>query len=351
VGVENETVDAEYVVGDYFPVLGVKPAAGRLIGPEDDRPGSPTSSVAVVSWPFWKNRLNLDPHILGKQIVIDKVPVTVIGVTSPQFFGLQPWSRPQVWVPVAMESALGHGAQASAAGMPLNLIGRLKPGISLEQARADLRVLFQFTVDEVSRNSQDPLWRQMTLEVEPAGAGQAFLRDQFSQPLRVLMALVGLLLLIACTSVASMLMARGAAREREMAVRVSLGAARGRLLRQVLTESSLLALAAGALGILLASYGAQWLVRTFLSGRPIVGLPPHFSFEIHTDGHVLMFTVGIALLTGLVFGLFPALRALATPPAAVLKLPPEMFSEPPVMSMVPLGKTIPLPPLIVIPLQ
>jgi predicted permease len=317
-GLGSETVDGEYVVGDFFPVLGVKPAIGRLIGPEDDHIDAARSAVAVVSWSFWKSRFNLDPGILGKRIIVDDVPVTVIGVTPREFFGLEIWSRPYVWVPTGLEPVIDHGSQA-VFGRPLALIGRLKPGLSIAQAQAEMSVLFQFTIDELTRNSKNPLLRQVKLEIVPAGAGLAFLRDQFEQPLLILMLLVGLLLLIACTSIATLLLARGAAREHEMALRVSLGAGRLRLLRQVMTESLLLSATGSLLGILVAYLGARSLLRILLSGRPIVGLPPHLTIEVRPDFHVLLFAIGAALLTGVLFGLAPALRAMATTPATMLQ--------------------------------
>ena len=317
-GLGGQTVDGEYVVGDFFPVLGVKPAIGRLIGPEDDRMGAAHSAVAVVSWSFWKSRFNLDPGILGKRIVVQDVPVTVIGVAPREFFGVEIWSRPDIWVPTGLEPVIDHASQPRFS-KPLALIGRLKPGVSIEQARAEMSVLFQFTIEEMARNGKDPLMRHLKLEIVPAGAGLAFLRDQFTQPLLVLMALVGLLLLIACASIATLLLARGAAREHEMALRVSLGAGRVRLLRQVMTESLLLSAAGSLLGILVAYFGARSLVRILLSGRPIVGLPPHFTFEVQPDAHVLLFTVGAALVTGVLFGLVPALRAMGTAPASMLQ--------------------------------
>jgi predicted permease len=274
--------------------------------------------VAVVSWSFWKSRFNLDPGILGKRIIVDEVPVTVIGVTPREFFGLEIWSRPDVWVPAALAPVIGRPG-GTLFGMPLGLVGRLKPGVSIEQARAEMSVLFQFTIEELTKKSKDPLWRQMKMDIAPAGAGLAFLRDQFEQPLLILMALVGLLLLIACTSIATLLLARGAAREHEMALRVSLGAGRLRLLRQVLTESLLLSAAGSLLGILVAYFGAHSLVRILLSGRQIVGLPPHITIQVRPDAHVLLFTVGAALLTGVLFGMAPALRAMATTPASMLQ--------------------------------
>lgn len=315
---EAETVDGEYVVGEYFPVLGIRPAIGRLIGPDDDHIGAASSAVAVLSWPFWKSRFNLDPGILGKQIIVDGVPVIIIGVAPREFHGFATWTRPDVWLPVAVGPAIAHTG-GKPFGVPLYLIGRLKPGVSIEQAHAEMSVLFQFTIEEMSRNSQNPLLRQMKMEVAPASAGLSFLRDHFEKPLLVLMAVVGLLLLIACTSLASMLLARATARQREMAVRACLGAGRFRLMCQVLTESLLLSVAGSLFGVFLAYFGAGALVRIITSGRPIVGLPPHLEIEVHPDVHVLIFTGGIALLTGVLFGLAPAWSACVSAPASSLR--------------------------------
>ncbi len=203
--------------------------------------------------------------------------------------------------------------------MVISLIGRLKPGVSMEQASAEMRVLFQFTIDEISRNSKDPLWHKLQFELAPAGAGVSTLRDNFEEPLLFLMALVGLLLLIACTNLASMLLARAATRQREMALRISLGAGRLRLMRQVVTESLLLSTMGGVLGVLVAYWGANALMRIITSGRQIVGLPPHLAINVNPDAHVLLFTAGVALLTGLLFGLAPAWSAFASRPAPSLR--------------------------------
>jgi predicted permease len=298
-------VDGEYVVGKFFPVLGVKPAMGRLIGPEDEHADAAGSAVAVVSWSYWKNRFNLDPAILGRRIMVDDVPATVVGVTAREFVGLQVVSHPAVWLP-----RMTGG----------RLVGRLKPGVSLDQARAEVAVLYQWTIEEWARNSKDPLIRQLKIEVEPAGTGLASpFRDQFARPLVLLMAVVGLLLLIACINVASMLLARGAARQREMAVRVALGASRFRLVRQALTESLLLSAGGSLPGIFLAYFGANALMRIMASGRPIPGLPPRIEIQVQPDLHVLLFTAGTALLSGVVFGLAPAWNAFASAPAASLR--------------------------------
>jgi putative ABC transport system permease protein len=318
-GLEPETVDGEYVVGDFFPVLGLKPLIGRLIGPEDDHIGSPDSAVAVVSWSYWKNRFNLDPEILGKRIVVDDVPLTVVGVTPRAFFGLQVGLTSDIWMPVAVEPMIGRPSRVTSGHMSLGLMGRLKPGVSIEQACAEMSMLDQRRIAEISKTMKDPLWRQAKMDLEPAGAGFSRLRDQFAKPLLVLMAVVGLLLLIACTNVASLLLARGAAREREMAVRVSLGAGRFRLVRQVLTESLLLSAVGCLLGIFLAYFGADALVRILMSGRQFVGLPAHLDIQVYPDVHVLLFTAAVALFTGVLFGLAPAWSAFASAPATSLR--------------------------------
>ena len=254
-----DTVDGEYVAGDLFDVLGLQPAMGRLIRPDDARPDS--TSVAVVSWSFWKTRLAGDASVAGSRIVIDGVPFTVIGVTPSNFRGLRPGlATPSVWIPATRPMGLG-------------LIARLKPGVSIEQAQAEMQVLHRFRTEELARTSKDPQWLQARLEVEPAATGLSALRDRFATPLRLLMAGVVLLLLIACSNVASLLFTRSAARRREIAVRVSLGAGRLRLARQVLIESLMLSVAGSAIGVLLAYVIAEAFVRLTVSGRPPVVWP------------------------------------------------------------------------------
>jgi putative ABC transport system permease protein len=318
-GIETETLHGEAVVGNFFPLLGMKPAIGRLLGPSDDRMGAADSAVAVVSWSYWNSRFNLDPAIVGRRIVVEDIPVTVVGVAPRNFSGLRVGVRPDIWMPLAMVPMM-RGSTSAGIGN-LALIARLKPAVSIEQARAEMAVLFQWTVEERARDasaSRRALERQLKFAVDPAGAGLSTpLRDQFAKPLLALMAVVALLLLIACTNLAGMLLARGAVRQREMALRVSLGAGRIRLLRQVLTESLLLSSAGALTGILLAYFGAAALVRIMTSG-PLVGMP-HIEIQVRPDQDVLLFTGAVSFLTGLVFGLVPALRAMGTPPASVLR--------------------------------
>lgn len=311
-GLEPQTVQGGYVDRNFFSVLGMQAAIGRLIGPEDDRTGDP-SAVAVVSWSYWKSRFNLDPAMLGKQIIVEDVPVTIVGVAPRKFSGLQVESRQDVWLPLGMQptivrSGLGWGS--------LWLVGRLKPGVSINQAQAETAVLYESTLEEQAKATNNPFIRKMKLEMEPAGAGLSQLREEWARPLLLLLAVVGLLLLIACTNLASMLLARGATREHEMALRLSLGAGHFRLARQVLTESLLLSAVGSLLGVYVAYFGAGVLAKIIVAERRP---GPPLEFHVRTDMHVLLFTAAITLLTILLSGLVPALRAMRTAPASSLR--------------------------------
>jgi predicted permease len=288
----QETIYGEYVSDDFFSALGLKAATGRLFRAED-------SSAAVVSWSYWKSRFNLDPAILGARIVVQDLPVTVIGVAPREFLGLQVGSKTDIWLP------LGTSGQ----GQRLALVGRLKRGVSIEQARAEMALLYRFTIEERASASKDPLLRQLKIEVEPAGAGLSRVRDQLAKPLLVLMTVVCLVLLITCANLAGLLLARGAARQKDMALRAWLGATRGRLMWQVLTESLLLSGTGGVLGVVVGYLGAGALVRVLASGRQMVGLPAHLDIPVRIDAHMLLFTAGVALGASVVFGLTPAWNA------------------------------------------
>ena len=311
-GLEPQTVQGAYVGGNFFPVLGVKPAIGRLIGSEDDRTGDP-SAVAVLSWSYWKSRFNLDPAILGKRMIVDDVPVTVVGVAPRRFSGLQVESGQDVWLPLALQSTIVRGGLGS---WSLWLVGRLKPGVSIHQAQTEIAVLYESTLDEQAKATNNPFIRKMKLEMEPAGAGLSKLREEWAKPLLLLQAVVGLLLLLACTNLASLLLARGAAREHEMALRLSLGAGHFRLARQVVTESVLLSAIGGLLGVYVAYFGAGVFAKIIVAERR-----PGPPLELHAraDVNVLLFTAAITLVTILLSGLFPALRAMRTAPAFTLR--------------------------------
>jgi putative ABC transport system permease protein len=318
-GRDAETMEGAFVTGTLFTALGVQPAIGRLISVQDDRLDNPDAAVAVVSWSYWKNTRNLDRAILGTRIVVDGVSATIVGVTRPEFVGLELGSTPDIWVPAALEPAIRRQNQRTSAQSGLKLMARLKAGVSIEQAHAEMAVLDQWRIDEVLKTRADPLWRTVKLDVEPAGAGFSTLRGFYAKPLLALMAIVGLLLLIACTNIASLLLARGAARQREMAVRVSLGAGRLRLVRQVLTESLLLSVTGSVLGAVFAFLGADALVRMMTSGRRIIGLPQNIEIRVQPDLRVLIFAVSAAVLTGILFGLPPAWSAFSTAPASPLR--------------------------------
>jgi putative ABC transport system permease protein len=313
-GLELEKVDGEYVDGNFFPVLGMRAAIGRLIGPEDDH-------AAVVSWSYWNSRFHADPGVLGKRIFATDVPVTIVGVAPRGFVGWQSGAKQDMWLPIAV--APMKRATTSARDISVQLVGRLKSGVSLEQAHAELAVIDKRIVLEQAKTSTNPFTREVVLDLEPAGAGLTSpLREQYAKPLMVMMAVVAVLLLIACINVASLLLARGAAREREMALRVSLGAGRFRLLRQVLTESVLLAAAGSLIGIVLAYFGTSVLARIITSGPRLI------EFQVRPEVPVLLFTAGAGLLTGLLFGLAPALRASSSAPVSSLRASgssPERF--------------------------
>jgi predicted permease len=318
-----------------------------LIGPQDDRLGDAGAAfggaaVAVVSWSYWQSRFDLDPAIVGKAITIDGVPVTVIGVAPRGFFGLAVGLKPDVWLPVAMAPVLeqaranasasasagtGATASASAAGNPqtaldrltLGVMGRLKPGVSLAQAQAEMSVLDRWRIEDLAKASTNPLIRQLKLIVAPAGEGFSVLQALWGRTLFLLMAVVCLVLIVACTSVAIMLLARSGVRQREMTVRVSLGASRWRLLRQVLTESLLMSFIASLLGLFIAYAGASALVHGLTSGRRLPGLPERLLVDVQIDLRVLLFTAGAAVLTGLLFGMAPAWSAFSSAPVSLLR--------------------------------
>jgi predicted permease len=303
IAVQGEEMDGELVEGNYFAMLGLTPAAGRLIDSGDDR-----AAVAVVNWDYWTR----NPAVLGQQITVQDKPVTIVGVAPKGFRGIVAEYRTQIWISVAGEKP-----------PYVSLMGRLRPGISIAQAQAELALLYRQSVDEATLG-RDPNWGKVQFKLESAAAGLSRdvlpwgrVRDLYSRPLQFLMAVVGLLLLIACSNVASMLLARGAGRQREMALRVSLGAGRARLARQVLTESLLLSLTGAACGVAVAYFGARALAGIMASGRTRLAL------DVHLDVRVLLFLAGTSILTGLLFGLAPALRAMSTAPASSLRIARE----------------------------
>jgi predicted permease len=314
-----EVVDAMYVSANFFGALGLQPAIGRLIGPEESQIGSPRATIAVITWSYWQSHFNLDPTVLGKRLVVNTVPVTIIGVTRPEFFGLQLGMDPPLWMPIAMEPLLQKPSRLLDGSSSVSVVGRLKSGVTRGQAAAEMRVLDRQRLADLEARSHDVRWRTVTMDVEPAGAGLSSLRDRFAGSLLLMMAAVGVLLLLACINVSSMLLARSTARSHEMAMRVALGAGRRRIIRQVLTESLLLSTLGGGCGVLLAYFGVHALVTIIGSGRSPVGMPQPLQIPVHLDLRVLLFAAGAALATGVLFGLAPAWYAFASAPSSSLR--------------------------------
>jgi predicted permease len=317
IGTAPVTVDAdagagplntEWVTGNFFTSLGVRPALGRLIEPADAAPGS--QPVAVVSWSYWRNRFDLDPEVLNTRVAVAGVTVQIIGVAAPEFAGVLTGFRTDMWIPAA---AAPPNSRQSAGFL---LMARLREGVSIERAGAQMRVLDRPRIEQLGK--RDPQWRAVTLDVEPARSGFATpLHQQFGKPLLVVMAIVGALLLLTCANIGSLLLARAASRQREMAVRTSLGAGRSRIVRQVLAESLLLSLPGSALGILVAYAGANALVRIMASGTRLIGAQPHL--DVPLDASVLVFTVTVTLLAAVLFGLAPAWMAFVSTPSSIMR--------------------------------
>ena len=317
-GTETERVDCQYVTGNFYGALGVTAVIGRVIQPEDDQLGGQPTPVAVLSYGFWKRRFGMDPSVIGRTVFLEKIPFTVIGVTRPEFFGVEAGRELSIAIPMSSERLIRLESWLDHTDFNwLSVLARLKPGVSREQARADAGVVFKRLVSQQAGQITDLHERQMilgqTLDVIPAGAGLDRLRQKFSDPLHILMAIVGLVLLIACANIANLLVARAAARQREIAVRLALGAGRSRLVRQLLTESLLMSIIGGALGLLFAWWGSNALVIFMSNGQARILAP------LTPDARALGFTAAVSILTGIFFGLAPAIRATRVDAGPALK--------------------------------
>lgn len=256
----TERVAGEAVSGNYFPVLGVKPVLGRLFTASDDLYQN-ANPIVVLSYNYWLNRFAGDPKVIGRKLLINGFAYTVVGVVQQGFSGTDPGSSPQVRVPVSMAKRLtGYLDPNDRRSRWVTAFGRLKPGFTIAQAKASLQPYFhqilQMEVQQAAFAKAAPdmkaAFLRMSMDVLPGAKGRSYLRRQFSKPLLVLVAIVGLVLLIACANVANLLIARATARQKEIAVRLAMGSSRGRIIRQLLVESVLLAFAGGAAGLLLA---------------------------------------------------------------------------------------------------
>ena len=298
-----ELAPAEYVSGDFFRGLAVVPAAGRLIDGEDDRAGA--APVAVLSAGYSQRRFGDAANAVGQAILINNVTFTVAGVAPPEFFGVDPASAPHVYLPMRAILWLQPGNEPAfldANYYWVEMMGRLKPAVDLAQAQVVLAGPFAQWVASTATNDRERA-NLPALRLEEGAAGLDSLRRQYSKPLYVLLTMVGLILAIACANTANLLLARSAARTREMAVRLSLGAGRWRVVRQLLTESVLLATLSGALGILIAVAGMRVLTQLLANGQE------GFTLRAELNWHVLLVTSALSLLCGVLFGLAPALQA------------------------------------------
>jgi predicted permease len=327
ISVDNQTerVETEMVSGNYFTMLGVKPAIGRVFSSaEDDRifRGHP---AVVLSYAYWVDRFSRDPKVVGKKILVNNYPMTIVGVSAAGFAGLDPAVSPQIRVPVLMEPVVAPEWSWFTPGDRrtrwVQVFARLKPGYTAESARPPLQGLFiqirryEETLPEAKNWSQydRAQFLKGTIHVDPAATGYSQLRNSFSAALIVLMCMVGLVLLIACANVASLLIARAFARQKEIAVRLSIGASRGQLIRQLLVESLTLSVLGGVAGTALA----MALTRGLLALVPSEG--NSLLIRPVPDLRILLFTLCLTVVTGLVFGLVPALRASRPDLATTLK--------------------------------
>lgn len=303
------------VSGNYFDVLGVEAAMGRSLRPEDDQPGG--NPVAVVSNGYWKQRLDSDPNAIGKLAILNGTAFTIVGVAPPEFFGERVRRPPDYWLPLTFQPQVMQRTSYldRTDTYWLALMGRLRPGATREQAQEASNVSLLQYVTSKSGSQPTPESKESIaknkIRLFDGGAGISGLRFRYSEPLHILLVVVVLVLLIACANVGNLLLARAAGRKTEVTLRLALGASRARLIRQLLTESVLLAAFGAAFGVLLAYWAVQALV-TFLAGTS----PLHTSL----NGPVLLFTVGITLVAGIIFGLAPALQAGRTDLVTSLKM-------------------------------
>src|SRR5215471_4590572 len=311
-GGEPRLTVAELVSGTYFSVLGVRPALGRLLSSDDDQtPGS--SPVVVLSYDFWKNQFGGTPDMVGRKVLVNQHPMTVVGVAAPTFHGIDVGEVPSVWIPAAMSAQAipGFKTMLDRRTRWVQILGRLKQNVSLAQAQTGLQPWFKAMLDEdtrrtnISRASAEQRRRFLasTLALTPAPQGHSVLRHDFSLPLWVLFVATVVLLALACLNVAGLFLARGSARHREVSTRLALGASRGRIGRQLLADSVLLAFSGGVLGVVMAPVAVRALIAFLPRNTAATDL------QANVDTRLLLFAFLVSLATGFLAGCVPALQA------------------------------------------
>jgi predicted permease len=307
---QTSTGDGLLVSGSYFPVLKLQPALGRLLNSNDDHLVG-QSQVVVLGYKYWSSRFGLDPAVLNKQLIVNGHSLTVVGVAPKGFDGTTIGMRPALFVPITLRSLLdaNHNAWSLRTDYWAYLFARLRPGTTIDAARASLGAQYHAIINDVEAPLQKDMspqtmarFRAKPILLAPGGRGQSSVPDQARTPLRLLLGVTAFVLLIACANIANLLLARSTARAGEMAIRLSIGASRARLIGQLLTESLLLAALGGIAGLVVA----QWTLMLVISL-----LPPELQHAItfSMSGTVILFGIGLTFATGLLFGLFPALHS------------------------------------------
>ncbi|MGA9247116.1 MAG: ABC transporter permease [Candidatus Acidiferrales bacterium] len=315
----SQLAEGELVSGNYFRVLGVRPALGRVFSPQDETAAG-ANPVTVLSYGYWTRHFGSDPNILNKQLAVNGNSLTVVGVARSGFAGVQVGQVPDLFIPITMKALMtpNWDGLTDRNDHWVTMLARLKPGISAPKAEAGLAPLYRALMESdaaalklSSRDRQEFVNRKLLLDT--GSHGRPVLQHDAKEPLLVLMGMVGLVLLIACANLAGLLIARGEGRQREIALRLALGAGRARLVRQLMTESLLLAIAGGAAGLALASWTLNLIVSSIPDSEGASGLTSQLDYR------VLLFACAISLITGVLFGLAPAIRATRADLQSVLK--------------------------------